>query len=137
LVAGGAPSGSEAIMTAGGGQMSYRILCNDILIGYSDLEGRDQGMAVAYGRFVPTAGYEQFRSMFRLRTEAESQTNAQSGNARKLDVYDRQIARPSLTIQTAAGASLSTGWIEVRDFSVEAGEYEISAHLDDPTFWDR
>ena len=113
--------------------MSYRILCNGTLIGYSDLEGEDPGMAVAYGRFVPTPGYELFRSTFRLRTEAEAETGARAPG--KLEEYRQQISALSLTLQTASGVSLSTGWIEVRDLSAEAGEYEVSAPVDDARFF--
>ena len=116
-------------------QMSYRILCNGTLIGHSDLEGEDPGMGVAYGRFVPTTGYEQFQRTFRLRTEAESDTSAQPNDPEKLDRYRQQLARLRLTLQTSGGVSISTSWIEVRDFSSEAGKYEVSAQVDDPTFF--
>jgi hypothetical protein len=40
-----------------------------------------------------------------------------------------ELARLRFEIRDDVNAIVETGWVETRDFSVETGDYEVSAHM--------
>ena len=84
-------------------------------------------MALAYGPFTPMPDYDKFRPLFRRRTEMEPEAGHIDKAA--LATYFEELARLRFEIRDEAKAIVETGWVEVRDFSIESGDYEVSAHI--------
>jgi hypothetical protein len=130
LLGQGRTGGEEAAMT-----LRYQILCGGELIGTSKLEGRDPSMGTAWGSFTPSQGYERVRWVFRIFSEALSDT----GPANQVEIarYYSERDKLDLTVRTPEGEVVPTSVVHIADFSGELGEgaYEIEVHLDDPSFF--
>lgn len=110
-------------------------LCEGALIGTSELEARDPGMGIAWGGFTPSQGYERVRWVFRIFSEALSDTGP--ANHVEIDRYFSERDKLDLTVRTPQGELVPTSVVHISDFSGELGEgaYEIEVHLDDPSFF--
>jgi hypothetical protein len=113
----------------------YHVMYRGQLIGSSHLEGRDAGMAVAFGTFEPLPAYEAVRPIFQLFTEALG-AGAQGAHAVdevKLAKYSQARDALHLTLQTAEGRVVPTSAIHIVDWGDLGREVEV--HISDATFW--
>jgi hypothetical protein len=109
----------------GAAMKRFSVVHKGDVIGTSDLEGRDPGMGVANGRFVPTPAYESVRDVFETFAEAIDPVNA--------DVLQHYFAqRDSLGLELRCdGAVVPTRTIHIADFSRDAGDdaYELEVTM--------
>lgn len=95
--------------------MRFEVKLGDQVIGFSDLEGGDPPMGVAFGRFLPTSAYASIQP--HCITHRESWT----------PIPELKVALPGgLPIECSGG-------IQIIDLSRELGEKEIEIHLNGAT----
>jgi hypothetical protein len=112
--------------------MSYRIVCGQQLLGTSDLEYHDQG--IAFGMFHPLAPYQAVRTVFLLFTEALPFSGG-TPDERKLAQYYAARDRLGLVLATEDETPLTTGWIHIVDWGEgEEDHMELEVQVTDPRF---
>lgn len=91
--------------------MKFEVRLNGETIGFSELEGGDPPMGVAFGQFIPTAAYKSLQQYCVER--------GISG-----------LAIPGLIVHTHSGSSTECGGgIQIIDLSPELGPPGIQIHL--------
>jgi hypothetical protein len=89
----------------------FEVKLGNELIGFSELEGGDASMGVAFGRLLPTPAY--------ISIQPDCIKHRDSGY---------QI--PSLTVEVVGGVPIEcSGGVKIIDFSPELGEAGIQIHL--------
>jgi hypothetical protein len=116
--------------------MSYRIVLATQLLGISELEYYDQG--IAFGTFHPLAPYQAVRSVFLQFTQALPSSGG-TPDERKLVEYYAARDRLGLVLETEDGRSLTTNFIHIVDWGeAEQDHMEIEVQVTDPRFvWQR
>ena len=95
--------------------MRFEIKLDNQTIGFSELEGGDAAMGVAFGRFVPTAAYSLI--------QADCIKRGGQG-----------IQVPGLTVQLVGDVAIQcSGGIQLIDVSPEVGEAGLQIHLNGVT----
>jgi len=115
----------------------YRVLARGLPIGTSYVEGGDEPMRIAFGRFGPLPADEALRPVFRLYTEALGETSHQGWDRAKLEVYQQAAAPLDLALTRVDGRPLVTNGIQITDWSSLGWteECELEAQVLDDAFW--
>ena len=99
--------------------MRFEVKLGNEIVGFSELEGGDAPMGVAFGRFLPTAAYSSIQP-------------------RCINHRDHGVVIPELTVGLAGGLPIQcSGGIQIIDLSPELGEAGIQIHvngLTDPPY---
>jgi hypothetical protein len=91
--------------------MRFEVKVGSEIIGFSELEGGDAPMGVAFGRLVPTPAYASIQPYC-------------------IQHRDQWKFIPGMTVQERGGAPIEcSGGIQIVDFSPELGEEGIQIHL--------
>jgi hypothetical protein len=91
--------------------MRFEVKVGSEIIGFSELEGGDAPMGVAFGRLVPTPAYISIQPYC-------------------IQHRDHWKFIPGLTVQEPGGVPIEcSGGIQIVDFSPELGEEGIQIHL--------
>jgi hypothetical protein len=111
--------------------VSFTVTMSGVIVGRSELEGRDAETRIARGRFHPGLGYDLAQPVFAL-------YEAASSDAVTLARY--RTAREALRLQLtdAAGAPVSFRDLHIlpnTDAKPGAKEYVIEIESDDPLIW--
>jgi hypothetical protein len=114
--------------------LNYRILINGKIIGYSELEGRDIGMGVCYGNFIPTSEYENYRSLFRLYIEAMILRDEHQQYEEKMNEYYEKRDLLRITVEEEGGRSIPVGAVTIVDVFAEFGYYDVEVILSGADF---
>ena len=116
--------------------MKYRIRCNGKVIAETDFGGEDRGMSVAIGRWRPMPAYEEVRAIFQALADAEPAYQSAPVDERRLLECRARVEALTLSLESADGTRIETGWIDLRDYSQIAGDEgrDVSAHVTDLTF---
>jgi hypothetical protein len=115
--------------------MTYRIMHHGQLIGTSDLEFRDSGMAVAFGRFRPLPAYDAVRPVLLRFTAAQRDSGQLADDQAIADYYAARDAL-ELGLQTAEGVPVETGHIHNVDWGPgNEDELEVEIHVIDSGLW--
>jgi hypothetical protein len=115
----------------------YTLRIQGVEIGTSDLTQFDARLGVAYGGFLPGAGYELVQDVFRLFAEAAPVGNDGTRDDELIDRYLRARDALGLELVDQSGALISTTAIDISDYSRETGTeaFEVMVYLDDPECW--
>src|SRR5258708_709205 len=98
-----------------GSWMRFEVKLGHEVVGFSELEGGDPPMGVAYGRFVPTTAYSSI--------QPDCVKQRENG-----------VLIPGLTVGLAGSAPIKcSGGIQIIDLSPELGESGIQIHLNGVT----
>jgi hypothetical protein len=101
----------------------YQIVKGDEVIGETDLEMHDPGMNVYSGRFYPSRGYDNVRSIFKLFSTALDLVGVErEGMAAK---YYRKRDALGLILRTRNGRYLATSTIHIVDFDETMDELQV------------
>lgn len=93
----------------------YEIKLGNEVVGFSELEGGDAPMGVAFGTLTPTPAYASIQPYC-------------------IEHRDHWISISGLTVQTPSGVPIEcSGGIQIIDFSAELGEAGIQVHLNGVT----
>ena len=93
----------------------YEIKLGNEVVGFSELEGGDAPMGVAFGALTPTPAYASIQPYC-------------------IEHRDHWINISGLTVQTPSGVLIEcSGGIQIIDFSPELGEAGIQVHLNGVT----
>jgi hypothetical protein len=114
--------------------MDYLILCDDEVIGASNLEARDPSMGFLQGVFVPTDGYERVRPIFRLYTEAG--TSMADMDQEKYNQFREAVSKLQLSLATPDGVRLPVDAVHIFDADIELNEYEVTVRARDADAYD-
>jgi hypothetical protein len=108
--------------------MEFKVMMDGVEIGHSHLEHLDDGMGVAVGDFVPSAGYAGVKPLFRRLSDA-----CDAGDV----PAELWKARDSLRLQVVApgGTQISAGSVMIYDFDIE-GAWEVEVKLLDLEQWE-
>ena len=104
-------------------------------IGYSELEDRDESMGIAVGVFVPTQGYEQVRSVFRLFAEAQASGHPENVDQARLARYYVERDKLDLRLASASDRSTPTSFIHIEDFPEELSALQVTVQLPGGIAW--
>ena len=115
-------------------KMNYRILINDIEIGYSELEHRDYGLGIFYGNFNPTSEYEKYRSIFHLYSEAMILRDKHEPYQEKFNEYVRKRDLLKITVEEEGGKKVPVSKVSIVDLFDELGSYEVEVWISKPDF---
>jgi hypothetical protein len=114
--------------------MYFQVLVNGSVIGTSTLEFRDDGMAVATGRFFPLPDYDAVRATFKKFWDALPENSAHKANEALAAEYYRERDELGLRLRDNRGSYYDTGFIHIVDAHPHE-EFELSVHVIDPRFW--
>ena len=111
--------------------MSFTITMSGVIVGRTELEGRDPATRVIRGRFRPGLGYDLAQPVFALYDGARSDADA-------LARYRKAREALRLQLTDAAGAPVSFRELHIQpnvDAKPGAKEYVIEIESDDPLIW--
>ena len=92
-------------------RMRFEVKLRGEVIGFSELEGGDPPMGVAFGRLLPTPAYTSIRPYC-------------------IEHRDYWKLIPELTVQESGGVPIEcSGGVQIIDFSPELGEEGIQVHV--------
>jgi hypothetical protein len=111
----------------------YTLRLRDIVIGWSDLERRDQGTGVARGSFRPGLGWDLVEPIFVLRPTDPAAPDAADREQR----YRRARDTLSLSLHAADGTMLDTARIDVMRDEESNTDLALEVVIVDQTFWAR
>ena len=113
----------------------FHIFAGSVEIGTSLLEERDPDMGTASGPFVPGASYESVRSVFRLFSDAQSETGPHDSSM--VARYYEERDKLALRIETSEGVTVPTSVVHISDFAEgpDDDSYEVEVHVDDSAFF--
>ena len=114
--------------------MIYQILFGDSVIGSSWLESRDNGIAVAGGRFSPEPGYLAVQSVFKKFWEELPELSGGDPGAVLLTEYCRARDTLDMRLRDASGILYETSWIHIIDGGDDA-PWKVTMHIPDSRFW--
>ena len=115
-------------------KMNYRILINDIEIGYSELEHRDYGLGIFYGNFTPTSEFEKYRFIFHLYSEAMILRDKHELYQEKFNEYVRKRDLLKITVEEEGGKKVPVSKVSIVDLFDELGYYDVEVFLSDANF---
>src|SRR5712671_5270157 len=101
--------------------MRYSVEAAGLTLGHSELLERDEGMGVAAGAFVPGPDYAKVQHIFRLFTESNAESSADSTDEETLARYYAARDALGLRLLDPSGREVGTTWIHIVDYSVELG----------------
>ena len=99
----------------------HALYVGDQIIGYSDLEDRDDGMGVASGAFRPTSLYSSVRPIFHRFAAALGNQPPRQQDQEEIDAYYRERDALPLRLVDKTGRTVVTSFIHIEDFAEEAG----------------
>jgi len=105
----------------------FRLMRGDSELGCSPLEGLDDGMAVATGNFVPSAGYGDVASLFRRISDAIEARSIPPELWTERDALTLRLLGPD-------GDQIPVDWIMVYDYGDEL-DRELHVKLASMTAW--
>lgn len=116
--------------------MRFKICCGTEQIGTSAFEERDPDMGTMAGAFVPSPAYEQVRSVFRLFSDAQSDTGPHDKEL--IERYYRERDRLDLSVTSPFGTRIPTSVVHISDFAEGPNDdsYEVEVHVSDPSFFE-
>jgi hypothetical protein len=103
-----------------------------VVVGHSELEGRDAAERRAWGRFRPGLGYDLVEPVFRLFTEAVPMRGGEPRDRDKLARYHDARDKLGLELVDARGRRIETAGIHIADYR---GELELEVLVRDEAFW--
>jgi hypothetical protein len=109
----------------------------NVIIGYSDLEQRDESVGRAWGRFRPGVGYELVQPVFQLFTEAVPLPGGEPMDEDKLERYHAARDKLGLVLTDDSGRTVPTTAIHISDYSARKGaeDLELEVLVKDDRFW--
>jgi len=111
--------------------VSFTVTMSGVIVGRSELEGREPASRVVRGRFRPGLGYDLAQPVFALYDGARS-------DAAALARYRKAREALRLQLTDAAGTPVSFRELHIRpnaDAKPGATEYVIEIESDDPLIW--
>lgn len=117
--------------------MRHTVKLQNVIIGYSDLEQRDESIGRAWGRFRPGVGYDLVQPVFRLFTEAVPLPGGEPMDEDKLERYHAARDQLGLELVDEAGRSIPTSAIHISDYRERRGAeaLELEVLVNDAEFW--
>jgi hypothetical protein len=117
--------------------MRHTVTLQGIVIGHSELEGRDQSLGRAWGPFRPGLGYELVQPIFRLFSEAVPLPGGEPLDQDKLARYHAARDKLGLELADASGKRIATSAIHIADYTARRGEnaLELDVLISDAEFW--
>jgi hypothetical protein len=109
----------------------YTLRLRDIVIGWSDLEHRDQARGVARGDFRPGLGWDLVEPIFVLRPDDPSAADAGEKEQR----YRRARDTLALSLHAPDGTMLDTARIDVMRDEASATELALEVAIVERSFW--
>ena len=101
--------------------MHCSVFSESDLVGVCEIAGADRGDGVRTGVFLPAAGYEKVRHVFRLFSEAQSRAEPDDGDQGLLGYYIEARDRLGLTVRSEDGTAVRTGGVHILDDSSTRG----------------
>ncbi len=117
--------------------MRHTVKMRDVIVGHSELEGRDPSLHRAWGRFRPGFGYELVQPVFRLFSEAVPMPGGEPRDRDKLARYHAARDKLGLELVGVDGRRIETSAIHIADYTVERGEeaLELEVLVRDEGWW--
>ena len=117
--------------------MRHTVKLQDVVVGWCDLEERDESVGRAWGRFRPGIGYELVQPVFRLFTEAVPLPGGEPMDEDKLARYHAARDKLGLRLVDESGRSIPTSAIHISDYSERRGteSLELEVLVKDERFW--
>ena len=100
-----------------------------VIVGHSELEGRDPTLRRAWGRFRPGVGYELVQPVFRLFSEAVPLPGGEPRDEGKLARYHAARDKLGLELVDGGGRRVETSAIHIADYTAERGEGELELEV--------
>ena len=118
--------------------MRHTVKLQNVVIGYSDLEQRDDSVRRAWGRFRPGVGYELVQPVFRLFAEAVPLPGGEPMDEDKLARYHAARDKLGLVLVDGSGRAIPTTAIHIADYSASRGaeSLELEVLVKDLGFWE-
>jgi hypothetical protein len=118
--------------------MRHAVKLHGVIVGYSELEGRDASVRRAWGRFRPGLGYELVQPIFRLFSEAVPIPGGEPRDEDKLARYHAARDRLGLELVDASGLRIATSAIHIADYTAEKGKdaLELEVLISDDRYWE-
>lgn len=114
----------------------HTVTLHGVVVGHSDLEGRDPTLRRAWGRFRPGVGYELVQPIFRLFTEAVPLRGGEPMDEEKLARYHAARDALGLELVDDRGTPLATTSIHIADYADARGA-ELEVLVSEEGFWRR
>ncbi len=117
--------------------MRHTVKLHGVIVGHSELEGRDVAARRAWGRFRPGLGYELVQPVFRLFAEAVPMRGGEASDGGKLARYHAARDKLGLILVDAAGRTVGTSAIHIADYRETHGEdaIELEVLVSEEGFW--
>ena len=117
--------------------MRHTVKLQNVIIGWSDLEQRDESLHRAWGWFRPGVGYELVEPVFRLFTEAVPLPGGEPMDEDKLERYHAARDKLGLVLEDASGRRIVTSAIHISDYTERNGKdaLELEVLVRDDEFW--
>jgi hypothetical protein len=115
----------------------HTVKLHGVIVGYSELEERDESLGRAWGRFRPGLGYELVQPIFRLFSEAVPTPGGEPRDQEVLARYHAARDKLGLVLVNAEGERIATSAIHIADYTVEQGAeaLELDVLISDDGFW--
>lgn len=117
--------------------MRHTVSLHGIVIGYSDLEKREESIGRAWGPFRPAVGYELVQPVFQLFSEAVPLPGGEPLDEDKLARYHAARDKLGLELADSTGRLIGTSTIHIADYTARRGKdaLELDVLISDPEFW--
>lgn len=111
--------------------MSYTLFMSGVIVGRSELEGRDESRRVARGAFRPGLGYDLVQPIFALCEDA-------AGDADALARYRKARDALRLQLRNASGVAVAVRDLHIRRDALATSKTTslvLEIETDDPAIW--
>jgi|SRR5579862_1272821 len=117
-------------------EQRFTVRADTLDIGWSLLEGRDDGMGVATGVFHPGPDYPRIQPVFRLFADAVGAAERESCEP-DLAAFFQARSRLALSVHRTDGQLIRSSSVHIYDFTVEVDEeaLELEVIVADPDAW--
>lgn len=105
--------------------MRHTVKLHGVIVGYSELEHRDETDGRAWGAFRPGLGYELVQPIFQLYADAVPQPGGEPRDQEKLDRYHAARDKLGLQLVDATGAVVPTSAIHIADYRGSGGGLDL------------